>query len=128
MRLPDGTPRAVEALARWTAPNGTRLPPETFVAAAEAAGLGAALDAMVLDLACREVTNAGLDLVVHVNIGAARLGDVAFEQAIRRTLARHRMPPEQLVVEITETVPVIDLAEAADADRATERVGHQGGP
>jgi EAL domain-containing protein (putative c-di-GMP-specific phosphodiesterase class I) len=114
VRLSDGMPRAVEALARWTAPNGTRLPPETFVAAAEAAGLGVALDAMVLNLACCEVSKAGLDLVVHVNIGAARLGDAAFGQAIRRTLARHRMPPEQLVVEITETVPVMDLAEAAD--------------
>jgi diguanylate cyclase (GGDEF)-like protein len=113
VRLPDGTPRAIEALARWTALNGTQLPPETFVAAAEAAGLGAALDAMVLDLACSEVRNAGLDITLHVNIGAGRLGNVAFEQEMQRTLARHGMAPEQLVVEITETVPVVDLADAA---------------
>ncbi|HVQ53386.1 MAG TPA: EAL domain-containing protein [Mycobacterium sp.] len=113
VRLSDGKPRAVEALARWTAPNGTQLPPETFVAAAEAAGLGAALDAMVLDLACSEVRNAGLDIALHVNIGAARLGNVAFEEEVHRTLTRHGMAPEQLVVEITETVPVVDLADAA---------------
>ena len=40
VRLPDATPVAVEALARWIAPNGTQIPPQTFVAAAEAAGLG----------------------------------------------------------------------------------------
>jgi hypothetical protein len=47
VRLPDSTPVAIEALARWTAPNGADIQPDAFVAAAEAAGLGAALDAMV---------------------------------------------------------------------------------
>jgi diguanylate cyclase (GGDEF)-like protein len=113
VRLPDGTPVAVEALARWTAPNGTEVAPDAFVAAAEAARLGATLDAMVLDLACSEICGAGVDLVLHVNIGAARMGSVDFEQEVSRTLARHGMAPSQLVLEITETVPVIDLADAA---------------
>ena len=113
VRLPDATPVAVEALARWTAPNGTQIPPETFVAAAEAAGLGDVLDAMVLDLACHEVaaTNLGLDL--HVNIGATRLGSTVFEAEVRRTLARYGITPSRLVLEITETVPIVDLAHAA---------------
>jgi diguanylate cyclase (GGDEF)-like protein len=112
-RLPDGTPVAVEALARWTAPNGTEVQPDAFVAAAEAARLGAALDAMVLDLACSEIRAAGVDLVLHVNIGAARIGSLEFEQQVRETLARHAMAPSQLVLEITESVPVVDLADAA---------------
>jgi diguanylate cyclase (GGDEF)-like protein len=113
VHLSDGAPFAFEALARWTAPNGIELPPETFVAAAEAAGLGATLDALVLDLACGEVKRAGHDLAMHVNIGATRLGNPDFEQQVRRTLARHGVPPRQLVVEITETVPIVDLADAA---------------
>jgi EAL domain-containing protein (putative c-di-GMP-specific phosphodiesterase class I) len=113
VRLPDGAPMAVEALARWTAPNGTQIPPETFVAAVEGAGLGALLDAMVLDIACREVAAANLDLDLHVNIGATRLCDTAFDGEVRRTLARHGIAPSRLVVEITETVPIVDLAEAA---------------
>jgi diguanylate cyclase len=98
---------------RWVAPNGIQLPPETVVAAAEAAGLGAALDAMVLDLACSGIKQAGLDLDLHVNIGATRLGNPAFEQHVRQTVARHGIPPNQLVVEITATVPILDLADAA---------------
>ena len=113
VQLPDGLPVAVEALARWTAPNGTKIPPETFVAAVEGAGLGAMLDAMVLDMACREVAAANLELDLHVNIGATRLGNTAFEEEVRRTLARYRIAPSRLVVEITETVPIVDLAEAA---------------
>ncbi|RDH79739.1 EAL domain-containing protein [Mycolicibacterium moriokaense] len=113
VRLSDAAPVAVEALARWTAPNGADIQPDAFVAAAEAAGLGAALDAMVLDLACTELDSAGIDLDLHVNIGAARLGSLEFEQQVLRTLERCGLTPNQLVLEITETVPVVDLADAA---------------
>ncbi|MBO0677504.1 EAL domain-containing protein [Mycolicibacterium sp. S2-37] len=113
VRLADGVPIAVEALARWTAPNGMEIPPETFVASAEAAGLGATLDLLVLELACREVREAGLQLAVHVNVGAARLGNREFTEQVRQALLRHDLAPERLVVEITETVPIVDLAEAA---------------
>lgn len=115
VRLPDAAPVAVEALARWTAPNGMQIPPETFVAVAEGAGLGATLDSVVLDLACREIQAAGTDLILHVNIGAARLGNHAFEQEVARTLERHGLEPERLVLEITETVPIVDLAKGAAA-------------
>lgn len=113
VRLPDETLVAVEALARWTAPNGIQIPPETFVAAAEAAGLGAVLDEMVLRLACREVAGTGLDVGIHVNIGATRLGNPGFEDDVRRTLSDCRIEPDRLVLEITETLPIVDLADAA---------------
>ncbi|CAN5631622.1 hypothetical protein BH09ACT7_BH09ACT7_58930 [soil metagenome] len=121
--LPDGAPVAVEALARWTAPNGMQISPETFVAVAEGAGLGAVLDAMVLDLACREVQASGTTLDVHVNVGAARLGSRAFEQQVARTLKRYAITPGRLVLEITETVPIVDLAEGAAAIRRLSALG-----
>nr|WP_235568360.1 EAL domain-containing protein [Mycobacterium sp. Root135] len=123
VRLPDRTPVAVEALARWSAPNGMQIPPATFVSVAEGAGLGGALDAMVLDLACRETQAAGLQLVIHVNVGAARLGNRGFEQQVMRTLDRHDVDPGRLVLEITETVPIVDLREGA---AAIERLGALG--
>jgi diguanylate cyclase (GGDEF)-like protein len=123
VRLPDETPVAVEALARWTTPDGTAVSPETFVRAVEGAGLGAELDALVLDLACREITAAGLDLTVHVNVCASRLGAPALEQSVSASLARYRLPADRLVVEITETVPVPDLAAGADAIRRLQALG-----
>jgi diguanylate cyclase (GGDEF)-like protein len=113
VQLPEGTLVAVEALARWIAPNGLQVSPPTFVVAAEAAGLGAALDAMVLDLACAQVAANGLSVDIHVNVGAARLGNSSFEEHVRRTMSRHRVAPGRLVLEITETVPIVDLAAAA---------------
>ncbi|MDW5613817.1 MULTISPECIES: putative bifunctional diguanylate cyclase/phosphodiesterase [Mycolicibacterium] len=123
VRLPEGTPVAVEALARWTAPNGTDISPETFVAVTEAAGLGADLDALVLDLACREVQGRGLNLDIHVNIGAARLGNPGFEQQVSQVLARHRIPRNRLVLEITETEPIVDLDRAAAQIRRLGQLG-----
>jgi diguanylate cyclase (GGDEF)-like protein len=123
VRLPDRVPVAVEALARWSAPNGMQIPPATFVAVAEGAGLGAALDAMVLDLACREIQEAGSPLAIHVNVGAARLGNRGFEEQVMRTLDRHAVDPGRLVLEITETVPIVDLREGA---AAIERLGALG--
>jgi EAL domain-containing protein (putative c-di-GMP-specific phosphodiesterase class I) len=123
VRLPDGTPTAVEALARWVAPHGMHIPPQTFVAMAEGAGLGAVLDAMVMDLACREVQAAGLELDIHVNIGAARLGNREFEETVVRTLARHDIASDRLVLEVTETVPIVDLAEGAAAIDRLRAIG-----
>lgn len=123
VRLADETPVAVEALARWTTRDGTVVSPETFVRAAEGAGLGAELDALVLDLACREITTAGLDLTVHVNVCASRLGAAALEQSVGSALDRYRLPASRLVVEITETVPVPDLAAGAAAIRRLQALG-----
>ncbi|MGW5718299.1 putative bifunctional diguanylate cyclase/phosphodiesterase [Amycolatopsis sp. NPDC003865] len=123
VRLADETPVAVEALARWTMRDGTSVSPETFVRAAEGAGLGAELDALVLDLACREITTAGLDLTVHVNVCASRLGAAAIEQSVGSALERYRLPASRLVVEITETVPVPDLAAGAAAIRRLQELG-----
>ena len=123
VRLPGETPVAVEALARWTAPDGTEVAPETVVRAVEGAGLGTELDALVLDLACREITEAGLDLAVHVNVCASRLGTSTLEDGIRAALTRYRLAAERLVVEITETVPVLDLPAGADAIRRLQALG-----
>ena len=63
------------------------------------------------------------DVDIHVNIGAARLGNPGFEQRVRQTLARHRIPPNRLVMEITETVPIVDLADAAAQIRRLNALG-----
>ena len=121
--LPQGIPVAVEALARWTTPSGIQIPPPTFVSLAEANGMGAQLDALVLDQACSQIEAASLDLDVHVNIGAARLGSIDFEHAVSRILARHGLPARRLVLEITETVPIVDLADGAAAIRRLNDLG-----
>jgi diguanylate cyclase len=116
VRLNDGSTVAVEALARWTDAERGAVPPEAFVAAAERTGLIGALDDHVLDRACRDMValraSSGLPLAVHVNVSATRLADPALERAVGSALARHRLPPAALVLEITETSMVPDVEAA----------------
>lgn len=116
VRLSDGSTVAVEALARWTDGDRGPVPPELFVAAAERTGLIGALDDYVLDRACAEMaalrTRSGIPLAVHVNVSATRLADPRLERAVLAAVHRHRLPAAALVLEITETSMVPDVAAA----------------
>ncbi|HST65428.1 MAG TPA: bifunctional diguanylate cyclase/phosphodiesterase [Mycobacteriales bacterium] len=116
VRLSDGSTVAVEALARWTDGDRGPVPPEVFVAAAERTGLIAELDDHVLNRACRDMAwlraRSGIPLAVHVNVSATRLADPALGVAVRAALDRNRLPAAALVLEITETSMVPDVAAA----------------
>jgi diguanylate cyclase len=116
VRLSDASTVAVEALARWTDRESGPVPPDVFVAAAERTGLIADLDDFVLDRACRDTAalraRSGIPLAVHVNVSASRLADPELERAVQASLVRHRLPAAALVLEITETSTVPDVAAA----------------
>ena len=95
----------MEALARWEHPEQDAIPPNTFVPVAEQSGLSRALTTHVLDLAlaqCRAWRDNGHALHVAVNVTVADLVDADFPDQVVSALARHRLPPDALVVEITE--------------------------
>ncbi|WP_306415836.1 EAL domain-containing protein [Actinoplanes ianthinogenes] len=117
VRLSDRTTVAVEALARWTDPVAGPVHPDVFVTMAERTGLVAAIDDFVLNQACADAhalaERYGRPIDVHVNVSAGRLGQQGLEDAVDGALTRHAMPPERLVVEITETLRIPDLPRAA---------------
>lgn len=91
-----------EALARWSHPTLGSIPPDIFVARAEATGLWADLDTFVLTRACTEARNWPEATRLSVNLSAAwfEIGDVV--ALIRRVLEETGFPPGRLEVEITE--------------------------
>ncbi|WIM94839.1 EAL domain-containing protein [Actinoplanes oblitus] len=117
VRLGDRVTVAVEALARWTDPVAGPVHPDVFVTMAERTGLVAAIDDFVLDQACADAhalaDRYGRPIDVHVNVSAGRLGHQGLEDAVDAALARYALPPERLVVEITETLRIPDLPRAA---------------
>ncbi|MEU0498766.1 bifunctional diguanylate cyclase/phosphodiesterase [Mycobacterium sp. NPDC006124] len=123
VRLDDDTVVALEALARWKASDGSDVEPGLFVPSAEHAGLGRVLDVMVVNAVCAEIADLPARLTVHVNVGAARLGDEEFEAAVSEALATHRTPPGRLVFEITETEAVKNVGDAAAAIRRLQDMG-----
>jgi diguanylate cyclase (GGDEF)-like protein len=109
--LASGRPSGAEALVRWQHPTRGLLGPSEFVPAAEESGLIDALTVQVLDLALGQVRawcDAGHHLPVSVNVPARSLADAEFPGTVDAALRRHDVPPEMLVLEITETALIVD--------------------
>jgi len=103
-----GRPVAVEALVRWDHPVRGAVPPQQFVGVAERAGLVPALGAFVLRRACRAVRDlrdhVAPDLALTVNASGNELVDPGYTDGVLGVLAEAGLPPQALVVEVTESV------------------------
>jgi diguanylate cyclase (GGDEF)-like protein len=115
----------VEALIRWNHPEFGVLPPSEFLPLARRHGMIHELTDVVLDQAIAAAAAwrvAGLELSVAVNLTADSLADTQILDSVETALRRHRLPPSQLVLEITEDSVIRDPARAIarlDALRAT---------
>jgi diguanylate cyclase (GGDEF)-like protein len=113
--LRSGRVRSVEALVRWEHPEHGLLAPDRFVPLAEHTGLIRALTSHVLDTALAQSASwraDGLELGVAVNVTARDLLDLRFPDEVEELLARHRVDPGRLELEITEDTVVSDPARA----------------
>ena len=103
----------VEVLARWRHPLRGLLLPAAFVPLAEDSGLIGALDGAIFDQACAITAPwvaQGLIGAVSCNVSPRDLTEPAFSASLITRLARTRLPPSALTVEITETFLLQDLA------------------
>jgi diguanylate cyclase (GGDEF)-like protein/excisionase family DNA binding protein len=107
--LHDGAIAAVEALVRWQHPDHGLLAPAQFFAAAEASGLAVPLGAEILSIACRELAEWTRVLEqppppVHVHVSARHFAAPGLGGTVSRALQHSGLRPEQLVLEIAETM------------------------
>lgn len=112
--LTDGSIAGAESLIRWNHPSLGRISPARFVPILEEMRLIDEVGMWALNTACRaarEWRDQGLsDLTVAVNLSAQQLDNPLLDQAIERTLQRHALPAESLVLELTETAAMQDAA------------------
>jgi|GEM_PF-251122 diguanylate cyclase (GGDEF)-like protein len=107
----------VEALARWRHPERGMIPPDQFIAVAEQAGLGRALTRKMLGLGLTQIKawkQTGIDVHVAVNTTVADLLDTEFPAEVAAMLAEHDLPPEVLVLEVTENMVLADPVRIGD--------------
>ena len=100
-----------EALVRWRHPSGELVPPPAFLEAAEQAGLSRALTRTVLSRSLDELQRwqrDGHELHVSVNTTVADLRDRDFPTEVASALVERGLPPECLVLEVTETSMLTD--------------------
>lgn len=106
-RLDSGQLVGVEALVRWQHPEHGLVSPAEFIPLAEQIGLIGEIDAWVIAAACtqfRSWQDRGFDPGrVSVNLSPAQLYREDLPDIVAACLARAGMPPERLLVELTET-------------------------
>jgi diguanylate cyclase (GGDEF)-like protein len=104
-----------EALVRWQHPQHGVLMPDEFLPVVENTGLIGPLTFEVLDMALAAVADwrrAGHDLSVAVNLSVRHLTDLSLPAHIADRLRAHGVPPEALVLEVTETLIMTDPGRA----------------
>lgn len=115
--LPDGgTDHAagVEALVRWRHPERGIVPPIEFITVAEECGLIGAVGDFVLERSCRDFMDwqarlgQGAPRRIAVNLSRAQLGQPGWIDSVRRVLKVTGIAPEQLQLEVTESLAAQD--------------------
>jgi diguanylate cyclase (GGDEF)-like protein len=109
--LPDQQLHGAEALVRWQHPDRGLIGPNQFIQIVEQSGMIALLTRYVLDGAIRQCAQwrlTGEQLSVSVNLSVRNLLDGALPGDIERLLALHKLPPQALKLEITESMILSD--------------------
>lgn len=118
-----------EALIRWHHPRRGVISPIDFIPLAEESGLIVPIGTWVL----REAVRSLLDwqrrfpepgpIKINVNVSARQLFDPSFIEVVQDVLRESQLPPAQLVLEITESAVMKDVAVAAAALRKLRDLG-----
>jgi EAL domain-containing protein (putative c-di-GMP-specific phosphodiesterase class I)/GGDEF domain-containing protein len=126
LSLGDGRLFAAEALLRWRHPSRGWVSPGEFVPVAERSGLIDRLGRWVLREACHTGAawrGRGVDLRMAVNLSPAQLSYPEIVDEVMEALGRSALPPQALVLEVTESVMLQDMDMAS---RALEQLRRHG--
>ena len=115
----DGeTVAGAEALVRWEHPERGTIGPADFIPVAEQAGLIHLLGAWILREAVRQAAEwhragvGGGKLWVAVNLSVEQLANPALVGEVELALRDHGLPPELLLLELTESAVMRDIVTA----------------
>jgi EAL domain-containing protein (putative c-di-GMP-specific phosphodiesterase class I) len=107
-----------EALVRWQHPHRGLIFPDAFIARAESLGLITAMTWEVVLLALSDWNSlslaSGIQPLLSINASTSCLHDLQFPDMLLSILNSKNVPPEKLVVEITESGLINDLASTLD--------------
>ncbi|MDX1571660.1 MAG: EAL domain-containing protein, partial [Xanthomonadales bacterium] len=121
----DETGAHYEVLSRIRADDGSTIPPDDFVPAAEAYGRIHMLDERVIDrtLALLAASGGkGIDKLA-VNISGRTFNRPRFVEFLRQKLEEYEVSPSLLCLEITESAAMADLSRCADVLRELRYLG-----
>ncbi|MGB3733955.1 MAG: EAL domain-containing protein [Ilumatobacter sp.] len=123
--LRTGEVLGAEALLRWTHPTRGDVSPSEFVPVAERSGLIKEIGEWVLNEAMNEAAawQACGPRHVSINVSAVQLRTDDFVEHVAAALASSGLAPQQLLLEVTETVLVDEIESASDALNVLRQLG-----
>ena len=128
VNLQTGAVETVEALLRWPHPTRGLLLPEAFLALAEETGLIVPIGHFTCADACRQLgiwhgMGGARPVAVSVNLSARQLADPGLVEMLGQALADARVDPRYLILEITETTLIQDMAATSRRLEALRELG-----
>jgi diguanylate cyclase (GGDEF)-like protein/PAS domain S-box-containing protein len=128
VELKSGRIVGLEGLLRWNHPSRGLMLPTTFLPIAETTGGVVPIGEWVIEQACRQI-RAWSDLGIAPPIIAVNLSGAQFKlssdlnRVVAKNLARFNVPPNQLELELTETVLMETTQKHSDALDRLRRIG-----
>ncbi len=111
--LTSGKVVGAEALLRWRMEDGTFVPPDRFIPIAEQSGLMVPIGDWVLTTALVFLARLGKSDHAHfrmaVNISHVQFREPDFVQKLINTIQQHGVNPENIELELTESVAADDI-------------------
>ena len=100
--------KGAEALVRWIKPDGTVIPPLSFIPVAEETDLIMDIDWYVTELVCRTLEKQNLmpQFPISVNFSRKHIQEEDFAEKLAALVDRYELPHPLLEVEITESAMV----------------------
>ncbi len=116
IRLSDGAVVGAEALARWRHPNAGLIPPVRFIEVLEASGKMGSLTSQMLTMSlahAKSWRSMAPNVGVSVNLSLSFLATHGSSKAISSAAKAAGLPPEAVVLEVTELVAMSNAGECA---------------
>ncbi|MEI2639991.1 MAG: EAL domain-containing protein [Microthrixaceae bacterium] len=127
--LRTGALAAAEALVRWTHPERGPVPPSTFIPSAEATGAISSISDMVISTVAEDISDWNTRRIIpaeariSVNVSAGEFEMRGFVQRLVSTLENAGVSPEQIELELTESLLMRDMDATATRLRTLDELG-----
>jgi len=128
VRLATGVIVGGEALLRWRHPRRGLLPPGAFIALAEETDLIVPIGRFVLDQSCQyaatwPAAGTGQPPRVSVNLSGRQLQRPQLVDEVGEALRARGLPPERLMLEVTQSLPLLETPAMAVRLRELRALG-----
>jgi diguanylate cyclase (GGDEF)-like protein/PAS domain S-box-containing protein len=130
VRIGDRQIRGFEALLRWRQPERGLIPPADFIPIAEETGLIVPIGRWVLIEACRQAATWATmfpaePIDINVNLSGRQFQQNDLVEQVTATLKQTGLPPQRLILEITESVVMHDPEVTIDMLQRLKALGVQ---